>query len=253
MNLEALSDINGIWIAASSILVVLLALVRYFFEKLISRIFKRISLERTGMQLFTRAIILILFNLIVLYTLGMRKSESFTLNEPRTGLIILAVGFGIAILVSLLSFMAIKAGYGGGYESLASVSRLDKGLTLATFALLTGPSEDIFFIGVVQGYFTQFLGWGAIIIYLVLFVAYHYANVLSGVETKKEFMGTLPVRLIVAGLLGISFFLTRTLVWGMIVHNLVDTLSYGVLLLMTRGKANYGLTPESSPPEVRIN
>ncbi|OGN92455.1 MAG: hypothetical protein A2Y88_03515 [Chloroflexi bacterium RBG_13_48_10] len=224
------------------ILVILLVILRYGFEKLVSRFFKLVSLKRTSPQIFVRAIILILFNLLVLAVFGLLKPEIFSFSEPQTGLIILTVGLGIAVLVALLSLLAIKAGYGKGYESLAAVSRLDKDFTLATFALLSGPSEDIFFIGFIQNSLIPSLGWVAIIIYLVLFIAYHYANVLSGVETKQEFLGTLPVRLIVACLLGVSFYLTQTLVWGIIVHNLVDTLSYLVLLGVN-----------SKKPQIKLN
>ena len=176
------------------------------------------------------------FNLVILAIFGLLTGELFSFSEPRTGMIILLVGLGVAMLVALLSFLAIKAGYGGGYNVLAGVPALDKGLTLATFALLAGPSEDMFFIGFVQNMLTPGLGWGAIVVYLVLFVAYHYANVLSGVEKKQEFLGTLPVRLIVAFSLSLSFYLTGTLVYGFIVHNLVDTLSYVVLLVAGRSK-----------------
>jgi hypothetical protein len=212
------------------ILVILLALIRYGFEKLVSRIFKLIPIERTSVQLFTRGVILIFFNIAVLALFSLLKAGLFTFAEPRTGMIILAVGLGFGITLALLSILAIKAGFGGGYNSLASVSSLDKSLTLATFILLAGPSEDIFFIGFAQNTLTQSLGWGAIIFYLLLFVVYHYANVISGVETKQEFFRMLPIRLIVSFMLSLSFYLTKTLVYGIIVHNLIDTLSYVALL-----------------------
>jgi Type II CAAX prenyl endopeptidase Rce1-like len=218
------------------ILIVLLTLIRYAFEKGISRLFKSISLTRTSILIFTRGIILIIFNIAVLAFCGLLKGDLFAFTEPGTGVIILAGGLGLAILVALMSFLAIKAGYGSGYNTLATVSWLDKGFTLATFILLAGPSEDIFFIGLAQNALTPALGWGAIIVYLVLFVVYHYANVLSGVENKKEFLGALPIRLITACLLALSFYLTKTLVWGFIVHNLIDTLSYVVLLLLSGAK-----------------
>jgi len=216
--------------------VILLVLIRYGFEKLISRIFKAIPIERTSVQLFTRGLILIFFNIAVLAIFSLLKGELFTFTEPRMGMIILAVGLGFGIIVALLSLLAIKAGFGGGYNSLVSVSSLDKSLTLATFILLAGPSEDIFFIGFVQNILTPSLGWGAIIVYLLLFLAYHYANVISGIEKKEEFLGTLPVRLMVSLLLSLSFYLTGTLVYGFIVHNLIDTLSYVALLYAVRQK-----------------
>jgi membrane protease YdiL (CAAX protease family) len=218
------------------ILAILLALIRYVFEKMVSRIFKSIPIERTSVQIFTRGFILIFFNIGVLALFGLLKSELFVFADPKTGVIILAVGLGFGIIVALLSFLAIKAGFGGGYDSLVSISSRDKRLTLATFILLAGPSEDIFFIGFAQNAMTPSLGWGAIIVYLVLFIAYHYANVISGVEKKEEFFGTLPVRLMVSLLLSLSFYFTGTLVYGFIVHNLVDTLSYVALLYSARQK-----------------
>ncbi len=212
------------------ILVILLVLIRYGFEKMGSHIFRSLPIERTSVQIFTRALILIFFNMAVLALFGLLKGELFAFAEPGTGMVILAVGLGFAIIVALLSLLAIKAGFGGGYSSLASVSSFDKSLTLATFILLAGLSEDIFFIGFAQNVLTPSLGWGAIMVYLVLFIAYHYANVISGVEKKEEFLGTLPVRLMVSLLLSISFYLTGTLVYGVIVHNLVDSLSYVALL-----------------------
>jgi hypothetical protein len=80
-------------------------------------------------------------------------------------------------------------------------------------------------------------------------VAYHYANVLSGIETKQEFMGTLPVRLIVSCLLGASFYLTGTLMWGMIVHNMVDSLSYLVLLVLSKPTPEQ-MRPAEAEPDV---
>jgi len=120
---------------------------------------------------------------------------------------------------------------GSGYEGLAKTAMLDKAMTLITVMLLIGLAEDLFFIGFVQNVLTPQLGWGAIIVYLVIFVGYHYANVLGGIETKKEFLGTIPVRLLVAVLLSISFYLTKSLIYGVIIHNLVDTFSFIALLL----------------------
>lgn len=218
------------------IFVIILTIIRYGFEKLVSRIFKTIPIKRTSVHLLIRGFILIVFNFAVLALFGLIKGRMFAFAELGTGMIILAIGLGLGIIVALLSLLAIRAGFGGGYNSLVSVSSLDKVLTLATFILLAGPSEDLFFIGFAQNALTPSLGWGAIIVYLVLFIVYHYANVISGVEKKEEFFGTLPVRLVVALLLSLSFYLAGTLVYGIIVHNLIDSLSYVALLYAVRKK-----------------
>ena len=212
------------------LLVLLVTLTRYGFERMVSHALKLIPIERTSVQLFVKGLILIVFNIAVLALFGLLKGELFAFTEPKKGVILVAIGLGLGITTALLSLLAIKAGFGSGYNSLASVSSLDKRITLATFMLLAGSIEDIFFIGFAQNSLTPSLGWGAMISYLVLFIVYHYANVISGIETKKEFFGILPIRLIVALLLSLSFYLTKTLVYGFIVHNLIDTLSYLAVL-----------------------
>lgn len=211
------------------LLIILIVLIRYGFEKTISRLFKYLSIEESGTQVLIKSLILILFNLAVLALFTLLKGQLFAFSEIRTGIIILSIGLVIALLVALLSILAIKAGFGKGYDSLVQTSKLSKVLTWITFLFLVGPSEDLFFIGFVQNTLTPNLGWGAIIAYLLIFLAYHYANVLSGIETKQEFFGTLPVRLMVSILLSLSFYFTNSLLYGFIVHNLVDTLSYAAL------------------------
>gem|GEM_PF-5401385 len=211
-------------------IVILCLLIRYAFERIISRVFKSISIERTSILIFVRSFILIFFNVGNLILFGLFTRRMFSFAEAKTGVIVLAIGFTLAIILALLSLLAIRAGFGSGYKALVESSKLDKGFTLATFIFLAGPSEDLFFIGFAQNALTPYLAWGAIIVYLSLFIAYHYANVINGVEKKEEFLGTLPVRLTVSILLSLSFYFTKTLMYGFVVHNLVDTLSYVVLL-----------------------
>ena len=59
------------------VLVILLVLIRYGFKKMVSRIFKLIPIERTGVQLFTRGLILIFFNIAVLALFSLLKGGLF--------------------------------------------------------------------------------------------------------------------------------------------------------------------------------
>ena len=210
------------------VIIVLAVLVRYGVERIIASGFKR---QQNGVQLFTKSILMIVFNVIVLVVFGLHKGEVFSFEKIQTGSILIAIGIGVGVLVASLSFLAIKGGFGSGYGKMAKTSMLEKVLYLITFIFLIGLAEDLFFIGFVQNVLAPQLGWGAIIVYLVIFVGYHYANVIGGVETKAEFLGTIPVRLLVAVLLAISFYLTKSLVYGVIIHNVVDTFSYIALLL----------------------
>ena len=229
-------DITNMSLIIIILIVVGLVIIRYGFEKFLSRAFKSAVVKHIGLTLLLRANFLIAFNIALLIIFRLLKIELFSFSQIKNGLTLLAIGVGLSLIVAALSIMAIKAGYGKGYETFASTSSLNKWLTLVTFLLFVGLSEDLFFIGLIQNILTPYLGWWAILIYLFIFIVYHYANVLSGVEDKKEFLGTLPIRLIVSSLLALSFYLTRSLVYGLIIHNTIDTLSYLALMIAVKKK-----------------
>ena len=225
-----MNELSGFNPVVLIVLVVFVVLIRYGYERLISLALKALSIEITGLQIFIRSLLSILFNIGILLAFGLLAPGLFQFLQPGAGAIFLGIGTGLALLVAGLSYLALRAGYGRGYEILVRSSTINIILTLFTFLFLVGPSEDLFFIGFAQNILTPQLGWIAIIVYLVLFVAFHYANVLSGVEKKEEFLGTLPVRLLASIVLALSFYFTKSLVYGFIIHNLTDTLSYLVLL-----------------------
>ncbi len=215
-------------------LVVLVTAVRYLFERLVVRLFKAMKIESTSIQIFAKSIVMVVFNIVVLFLLGLLTVELFTFLNVTKGLIFVVVGLVGAFLVALLSYFAIKAGYGEGYGVVLAKSPIEQVLTWLTFLVLVSLAEDLFFLGFVQNLLQERMGWGAIVVYVGLFTLYHYANVLSGVEKKEEFLGTLPVRLLAATLLGVSFYSTGSLIYGIIIHNMVDTFSYVALMLGTR-------------------
>ena len=211
-------------------LVVLVTAIRYLFERLVARIFKAVKMESMSIQLFTKSIVMVVFNIVVLFLFGLLTVELFALTNATKGLTFVVVGLVVAILVALLSYFAIKAGHGEGYDALLAKSPIERVLNWATFLVLIGFAEDLFFLGFVQNGLQEQMGWGAIGVYIVIFVLYHFANVLGGLEKKEEFLGTLPVRLLVATLLGVSFYSTGSLIYGLVIHNMVDTFSYIALV-----------------------
>jgi len=219
----------NIWMLLGLIAVVVA--VRYLFETLLPRLLKALGVESKSARFFIMCLIMIVFNIIVLLLFGLLSSDLVALANMGRGLIFVTVGFVVALLVSLLSYFAIKAGHGEGYGELIGKSPLDQVFSVVTYLFLVGPAEDLFFIGFVQNLLVERMGWVSIVIYVVLFALYHFANVIRGVEKKEEFLGTLPVRLLVATLLGVSFYSTGSLIYGIVVHNSVDTLSYIALVL----------------------
>lgn len=218
----------SVWVQLG--LIVLVTAVRYLVERLVVRIFKAVKMESTSIQFFAKSIVMVVFNIIVLFLFGLLSVELFAFTNVAMGIIFVAVGLVVAFLVALLSYSAIKAEYGEGYNALLAKSPIERVLTWTTFLVLIGFSEDLFFLGFVQNVLQERMGWGAIVVYIVIFVMYHFANVLGGVEKKKEFLGTLPVRILIATLLGVSFYSTGSLIYGVVFHNMVDTFSYVALV-----------------------
>jgi membrane protease YdiL (CAAX protease family) len=219
----------NIWMLLGLIAVVVAG--RYLFETLLSRSLKAIGVASRSTRFFIMCIIMIVFNIIVLLLFGLLSADLVALANMERGLIFVAVGFVVALLVSLLSYFAIKSGYGEGYGEMIGKSPLEQVFSVVTYLVLVGLAEDLFFVGFAQNLLVERMGWGSIVIYVALFPLYHFANVIRGVEKKKEFLGTLPVRLLVATLLAVSFYSTRSLIYGIVIHNAVDTLTYIALVL----------------------
>ncbi len=211
-------------------IVILATAVRYWFERLLTCVFKAAKIESTSIQIFAKSIVMIVLNVVSLLLFGLLTVNLVAFVNVGRGLIFIATGLVIALIISLLSYFAIKAGYGHGYETLLVKSPTDRFLMWITFLILIGPAEDLFFLGFAQNLLLEQMGLWSIVAYVVLFTLYHYANVLSGVEKRDEFLSMLPVRLLVATLLAVSFYATRSLIYGFIIHNAIDTFSYVALM-----------------------
>ena len=215
--------LSGIIILAMGALFVLEFLLNYFFNRLPE---KNISL-----RIMTAKVVEILFSLFILNLFGLLSRQLFSLRRLNTGLIFLGLGLGFALLVSYLSYSALKTGrYGKKYSFILAKTPRDRFFTLITFVFLVGPAEDLFFIGFVQNILAVRLGWISVLIYLLLFTFFHYLNVLSGVEENREFWVMLPIRLVISAILSVSFLLTGTIIYTLLIHNLFDTLNYLALL-----------------------
>jgi hypothetical protein len=120
------TDLSG-WMQLG--LVVLVTAIRYLFERLVARLFKAVKMESAGTQIFAKSIVMVVFNIIVLFLLGLLTIELFAFVNVTKGLIFVAVGLVGAFLVALLSYFAIRAGYGEGYGALLAKSPIEQVLT----------------------------------------------------------------------------------------------------------------------------
>jgi len=99
-----------------------------------------------------------------------------------------------------------------------------------------GPVEELFYRGFIQGTLSGlldgkifFLSY-ATLISSIIFVIVHAFNVLEGNETWGAFLSTLPTRLLAALVLGYSLQVSNSIIYPILIHNIIDGLNFSALL-----------------------
>lgn len=199
---------------------------------MIGTLAKGLGVSSRNLRLLIDKITLLIFNLILLWVLGLRATDLFKVEKIGTGGIWLIIGIGFGGLITYLTYQMIKSGQQGQKysKSLGKVTAIDRLYIFLTLILFVGPAEDLLFLGVLQTVLVHKIGWWAVPLYMLIFSFYHYLNVIQGMETKQEFFGMLPVRLAISAILSLAYYQTGTLLYSIIIHNLFDTLNYLGLL-----------------------
>lgn len=201
-----------------------LLFVYRYFGKLVNIILKKLGVKNKGFDLFITRVIITLFLVLLMLIV---KIDIVHLLKPKNiniGLFWVLIGVVYSTIIGFLSYhLAKTTNYGQEYKTMIQRSPF---YMFSTLLFFVGPAEDLLFLGIIQYAFMDKVGWIAIPIYLLVFVFYHYVNVLSGAETKKEFYGMLPFRLMISFILSMSFYLTNSLIFSFIIHNLGDTIIF---------------------------
>jgi len=109
--------------------------------------------------------------------------------------------------------------------------------------VFVGPVEELFYRGFVRGTISGlldgkilFLSY-ATLISSFIFVIVHAFNVFRGDETWEAFLSTLPTRTLAALVLGYSFQVSDSIIYPILIHNVIDGLNFSVLLYRKRIRA----------------
>ncbi len=165
------------------------------------------------------------------------------LNAHALGLS-LSVGLGFALLLGIPSAIQAPILVRRGLSPMQvdfGRSLLDVFGVIGYGLLLVGPVEEIPFRGIIQTVFMRALpvalragpfavSLGTIAGALV-FVAYHYRNVILGGETNAQFFRLLPGRLIASLILSLLFAGTGSLLGPILFHNVLDTCTFASLAI----------------------
>lgn len=86
-------------------------------------------------------------------------------------------GGGNRFFVAVLTFQIVsKTDHGQKYILFLNRSPV---WTLITMAIFVGPAEDIFFLGIIQNTLSLKIGWGAILVYMIIFTLFHCLNTIT--------------------------------------------------------------------------
>ncbi len=195
--------------------------------------------------------------IIVIFFISARVT-GLSLTETGLNLNHLSISLLIAVPTSLIlgtisaisSYIAVKEGIkpieialdGGIFDAV--------GIILYA-AIFVGPLEEFIFRGVIQALLMKDIGeslnigpihilYGTVIA-AIIFVAYHYRNVMVGGETRKQFLTMIPGRLTLSLFLSFLFQGTGSLLGPIVFHNIIDTCTLATLVVTTYQKNHAGL------------
>lgn len=165
------------------------------------------------------------------------QEAGFSLGDPIIGLkTVLIGGLPVAIVTAISVLLASR-------ESIRKIrygSAVGIRYQMIYSWLLVGIVEEILFRGFLQSSLDTFLTGSFVFIdYSVIFsssvfVLMHAANALTGLESLKQFFGQIPMRFLVSLLLGITFQISGSLLYSIIIHNLIDGLNMTALIYRKR-------------------
>ncbi len=157
----------------------------------------------------------------------------FSLGNYSIGLkTVLLAGFPVAVFTAISIFFASE-------ESIRKVrygSTVGIRYQLLYSWLIVGIVEELLFRGFLQSSLDVFLTGSflminySVILSSVVFVFMHIGNMFMGLESRGQFIGQIPMRFLVSLILGFSFQLSGSLLYSIIIHNLIDGLNMSVLI-----------------------
>ncbi len=213
----------------------------YFIALLLSHIIiiktlKNKILNKKFSQVFKMKVIMapisILLSLLIIKVIELPLDEAgLTLGNISAGFkSIMYIGLPLAIISSSLIFLAPKK----ELDELKYGNQSDI-WTFIYVWVLVGPVEEILYRGFVQGTLSNlvegkifYISYATIIASLI-FVLAHITNVYSNNESWESFLGMIPTRFIAALVLGFSFQISKSLIYPIIIHNLIDGFNLSVL------------------------
>lgn len=223
------------------IFLIILLIIHWFLVKEIGLLFsKKLNIKNFKKKVFLVPVDIII-SLILIKLIGLSFEDAgFILGNVKAGLnSIFIIGLPLAIISAGLVFTIPKE----SLKNVKYVSKQNKWQFVYVW-IFVGPVEEILYRGFIQGTLNTILNGHilffnyAVILSSVIFVLIHITNVLYGHETWKAFISMIPTRFIAALILGYSLQVSNSLLYPIIIHNLIDGFNFSILYYRKRILSN---------------
>ncbi len=212
-------------------LIVLLLTYRFIIKKVGLIIDKKMNVKRFKKLVFLVPVS-ILISIILIKLIGLSfENAGFILGNVNAGTkSIFYIGLPLAIISAGLVFTIPN----DKLETVKYGERKNKWQFIYVW-IFVGFVEEILYRGFIQGTLNTifdgdvFFFTYATILSSVIFVIIHIDNVLNGDETWEIYISMIPTRLIAALVLGYSFQVSKSLIFPIIIHNLIDGLNLSII------------------------
>lgn len=197
-------------------------------KKLYYSLFKNVTRDIFKIQSILSPIT-ILYSIAVAFLLKIPiVNMGFSFGNYKKGIFYLLV-FGIPLF--LIAYISSKLATKDDVKNIQYLKFNSKWQKIYIW-LLVGPTEEIFFRGLIQTYLNMnikgyiFKISYSVFITSVIFSLFHILNVKNKNESKGIFLKLFPSRFIISIILGYIFQVSNSIIYPILIHNIIDGISF---------------------------
>ncbi|QTA38331.1 CPBP family intramembrane metalloprotease [Thermosipho ferrireducens] len=205
-------------------IIIILLLHWYIIQKIANQFIKKIKFDIFKLHTILAPINILLTFIFIKFSNLSLKDAGFTIGNLKEGLIsIFLIGLPAAVISAFFTSKTAK-------ETFKEISYLlpDSKWKIIYMGILVGPVEETLYRGFLQGNLSTIIHGNlfifnfSTILASIIFTFIHYLNTVNKAESLKVFLSMIPVRFVAALILGYSFQISRSLIYPIIIHNLID-------------------------------
>ncbi|SHH55285.1 CPBP family intramembrane glutamic endopeptidase [Thermosipho atlanticus] len=214
-----------------AIVFIIIFLYIIIIKKISNKLYKLITRDIFKIQIILVPIT-ILYSIIFAYFLKINFVEmGIQIGDYKKGLTFVSI-FGLPIFI--LTYIFAKLTKKSELNDLKYLTINSKWQMIYIW-IFVGLTEETFFRGLIQTYLSKSIEGSfmkisySVIITSVIFSLFHILNVKNKNETLKAFLQLFPTRFLISLILGYTFQISKSLIYPIIIHNLIDVITFSTI------------------------